>query len=159
MYIYKTLQHAATHCNTPQHTATHCNTLGHTRKASKQTQPHGIFSATIYGRESKREREKESACRCASVLQQYNYHFVAKYETHLSNSDALHVQSVCLHTATHCNTLHHSATLCNTLQHTATTHCNNTLQHTATHCNTLKHTAPHCNTAHCNTLQRAGRLI
>ena len=27
-YIH-TLQHTATHCNTPQHTATHCNTLQH----------------------------------------------------------------------------------------------------------------------------------
>jgi len=30
IYISRTLQHTATHCNTPQHTSTHCNTLQHT---------------------------------------------------------------------------------------------------------------------------------
>jgi len=29
-WVYWTLQHTATHCNTLQHTATHCNTLRHT---------------------------------------------------------------------------------------------------------------------------------
>ena len=30
IFITGTLQHTATHCNTPQHTATHCNTPQHT---------------------------------------------------------------------------------------------------------------------------------
>ena len=31
-YCWGTLQHTATHCNTPLHTATHCNTSQHTAK-------------------------------------------------------------------------------------------------------------------------------
>ena len=54
------------------------------------------------------------------------------------------LQHTATHTATHCQTLPHTASHRNALQHTAT-HCN-TLQHTARHCSTLQHTATHCNT-------------
>jgi len=66
-------------------------------------------------------------------------------------------ESVCTHTAAHCNALQR----CSTLQHTAAycnrtcslllkldvqkNRCVHTLQHTATHCNTLQRTAAHYN--------------
>jgi len=57
------------------------------------------------------------------------------------------VYFVCIHPATHCNTLQHTPVSHSaTLQRTATHY--NTLQHTATHCNTLQHTATHCNTSY-----------
>jgi len=111
-----TLQHTATHRNTPQHAATHCNILQHT------------------------------ATYCNILpLPLHMLRYWAKADVPNCNTlqhTATHCNTL-QHTATHCITLHHiatHATHCNTLQHTAT-HCN-TLQHTATHCNTLQHNAP-----------------
>jgi len=154
-----TLQHTATHRNTPQHTATHCNILQHPTTPYNTLQRcwrrlHTNFSRT----ESRAGIHIEWCCNT--------------------------LQHIATHTATHCNALQRTTTLYNTLQHAAT-RCNTlqrygrgphtnlprkesrvvyicrmTLQHSATRCHTPQHTATHCNTlqhtaTHCNTLQHA----
>ena len=176
-----TLQHTATHCNTPQQTntsihssnmhtdtlqrtATHCNTLRHTATSCNKPDT-SIHSSNMH----------TDTLQCTST-----------------HCDAL--QRI----ATHCHTLQRTAThpiqwytrtiysLAHriTQQHTATHYIpryvhqigihTSTLRHTATHCNTphtsictpkrhshgsfvVQHPATHCNTlqhtaAHCNTI-------
>ena len=100
-WMIYTQQHTATHCNTLQHTATHCNTLQHPATHCNTPQPAMIVC---------------------------NHHTRIDWMFTHSNT----VQ----HTATHHSQPGLSASHKNRLDDL----------HTATHCNTLKHTATHRNT-------------
>jgi len=117
-----TLQHTATHRNTPElgsppvllsskvYAATHYNTLQHTATHANSVAPRTVVIPGI----------------CCTRLQHTTTHCNTLQHT------ATHAKSVAPRTVVI------PGICCQTLQHTAT-HCN-TLQHTATHCNTLQHT-------------------
>jgi len=131
--LCNTLQHAATHCNTPQH-STH--TLCHIVCV--------YLLHTIYT-----HSHPTTHCNTLHTLYTHSMRVVATHTLHtLPHCNTLQ------HTATHCNTLQHTATLythsmshCMRVVATHTLHtlplCN-TLQHTATHYNTLQHTSRSC---------------
>ena len=147
-----TLQHTATHRNTPHHairtlsffvglqiTATNCSTMQHT--ATHRNTPHHATRTLFF------------LCLCVCNLLCM---FWLAFNICMRVTGLVFVP----HTSTHWNTLHHTAPHCNTLHHTAT-YCHHlrilegerynmkslstvfgiTLQHTAIHCNTLQHTA------------------
>jgi len=149
-----TLQHTATHRNTPeQHTATHWYT-----HAPKTCSPcscvrvcHHSCTATHCN------KLRHTATHCYSTLQHTYTMNMLTLLTCVCVPSPLYVSAI-PHTQSpvqspHCNTLLRIETYCNTLQHThihklmwshhVATHFNthrNTLQHTATHCNTIQHT-------------------
>ena len=95
-----TLQHTATHQNTPEHTATHCNTL---------------FGAALFNIPDLDRIVQHTTTHC-NTLQHTATHCPAPL---FSISQILIELCITLqYTATHCNTLRHIATHCNTLQHT-----------------------------------------
>jgi len=130
---WKTLQHAATHCNTLRHTAKHCNTLQHTATHCQISRPiglgnlHQFYDGPLY-------------------LQHFLQHTATRWPqcyntettTHCNSQTATHLNRifVCWKwtslalIATHCNTL--TATHCNAL---TATHCNRTFTSTHLHPN------------------------
>jgi len=98
-FLYRALQHTATHCNTRntlQHTATHCNTLQH-------TVTHCIT--------------RHHTCTRVTESTSLNIgHYNKQQHTVIHKTHCNTLQ----HTATHCNTLQHTTTHCITLQNACT---------------------------------------
>jgi len=142
---FKSLQYAATNCNTQQHTVTYRNKLLHVA-----TQ---ILNLAIMADWTHIFRHIHTATHCNTFT--HCYTLQNRFET----SPFWPAGPMFRFAATHCNTLQHTATHCNTLQHIAT-HCSTDfgphhsdrlglcfllLRHTATYCNTLQHTATQIN--------------
>jgi len=137
-----TLQHTATHCNTLQHTATHgdtslrtathCNTLQHTATHCNTRQHTVMHCNTLQHSADLANDLGNMLNRCLKPLQKHNGELLPSYATPADHPLRLLAAGLfsrlflCVHTATHCNTLLHTATHCNTLQHTRlrrTTRC------------------------------------
>jgi len=128
-----TLQHTATHCNTPQHTAAHRNTLQHTAThcntpqhtaAHRNTQQYTAThcnapqcTATHYNALQHTTAHRYLQCACSNV---YSRILLSKVFRNRLYDTATH-SNILQRTETHCNTLQYAAPHGTTLQETCNT--------------------------------------
>jgi len=108
------MQHTATHCNTPQRAQTHCNTLQHTATRCNTPQ----HTAKNCKRSSSHMQWKRQVCNslqltaklCNTLQRAATDHPRPMELARKSPTSCIPHASIMSITATHCNTLHHTAT-------------------------------------------------